>query len=65
VGAVIGVRELDAASVDKMPPLLRDARAEVIEAIGVLDARLLLVLRASRLLPEEIWQMLSNRESPS
>jgi purine-binding chemotaxis protein CheW len=65
VGAVIGIRELDAASVEDMPPLLRDARAEVIEAIGVLDARLLLVLRASRLLPEDIWQKLSSGESPS
>jgi purine-binding chemotaxis protein CheW len=65
VGAVIGMRELDAASVEEMPPLLRDARAEVIEAVGVLDARLLLVLRASRLLPEEIWQRLANHESPS
>jgi purine-binding chemotaxis protein CheW len=64
VGSVIGIRELDAASVEEMPPLLRDARAEVIEAVGVLDARLLLVLRASRLLPEEIWQKLANQESP-
>jgi purine-binding chemotaxis protein CheW len=65
VGAVMGLRELDAVSVEEMPPLLRDARAEVVEAIGVLDARLLLVLRASRLLPKGFWQKLSNRESPS
>jgi len=65
VGRVIGMRELEAARVEEMPPLLREARADVIEAIGVLDAQLLLVLRASRLLPEEIWQKLSTRETPS
>ena len=65
VGSVVGMRELDAASIEEMAPLLRDACAEVIQGIGVLDAGLLVVLRATRLLPEEIWQKLSNRESPS
>ncbi len=65
VGAVIGLRELDRADVTHMPPLLGEARKDVIEAIGVLDAHLLLVLRASWLLPEEIWQELSSsRGSP-
>ncbi len=65
VGRVVGIRELEAARVEEMPPLLREARADVIEAIGVLDAQLLLVLRASRLLSEEIWQTLSTGEKPS
>jgi purine-binding chemotaxis protein CheW len=54
VGAVIGMRELGEARVMEMPPLLREATTDVIDAIGVLDRELLLVLRASRLLPEEI-----------
>ena len=63
VGAVIGIRELDRAFVDATPPLLRDARADVVEAIGVLDAQLLFLLRASRLLPEETWQKVLSREA--
>jgi purine-binding chemotaxis protein CheW len=65
VGAVVGMRDLVGVGVGEMPPLLREASADVIEAIGVLDAQLLLVLRASRLLPEEIWQKLSSFETPS
>jgi purine-binding chemotaxis protein CheW len=65
VDAVVGLRELDAIREEEMPPLLREARADVIEAIGVLDAQLLLVLRASRLVPEEVWQKLSTAEMPS
>lgn len=65
VTAVIGLRELDGIRVEDMPPLLREARADVVEAIGVLDAQLLLVLRASRILPEEVWRTLSTRELSS
>lgn len=65
VGAVVGMRDLDGARVIEMPPLLRDAQADTIESIGVLDAELLLVLRASRLLPDEIWQKLSTQDTPS
>jgi purine-binding chemotaxis protein CheW len=62
VGTVIGIRELGGLGVEAMPPLLRETRMDFIEAIGVLDAQLLLVLRASRLVPEETWQQLSVRE---
>jgi purine-binding chemotaxis protein CheW len=65
VGSVLGVLDLDGTRVEEMPPLLREARAEVIEAIGVLDAQLLLVLRASFLLSEEIWQKVSTRDTAS
>jgi purine-binding chemotaxis protein CheW len=65
VGAVIGLSELEGMRAEEMPPLLRDANTEVIEAIGVLDAQLLLMLRASRILPEQVWQTLSTGERPS
>jgi purine-binding chemotaxis protein CheW len=65
VTAVIGLRELDEVRVEDMPPLLREAQGDVVEAIGVLDAQLLLVLRASRIVREEVWQALSAREMPS
>jgi purine-binding chemotaxis protein CheW len=51
VDAVIKVRELDAAALRDMPPLLKDGLGAV-ETLGTLDAQLLLVLRAARLLPE-------------
>jgi purine-binding chemotaxis protein CheW len=52
VGAVAGVRALDPSSFGELPPLLKGARRDAIEAIGTLDAELLLVLRASRLVQE-------------
>jgi len=65
VGAVIGLRELDDRRLDEMPPLLHAASADIIDMIGVLDAQLLLVLRATRLLPEDLWQKLSTGGTPS
>jgi chemotaxis signal transduction protein len=49
----------------EMPPLLREAETDVIDAIGVLDRELLLVLRASRLFPDEVWRKLSTHDTPS
>jgi purine-binding chemotaxis protein CheW len=53
VAELIGVRRLDADRLEATPPLLQLARAELIESIGILDAQLVVVLRAARLLPEE------------
>lgn len=55
VDAVLGVRALPADSLLDLPPLLRDADPDVVSAIGVLDAELLLVLRRGRLVPESVW----------
>lgn len=62
VDGVIGVRALVVGSLKKMPPLLRGASAETVEAIGTLDSRLLVVLSATRILAEEVWQTLEQRE---
>jgi purine-binding chemotaxis protein CheW len=53
VDAVTGVRKLPARALGGLPPLLREA--ERVEAVGRLDAELLLVLRAARLVGEEEW----------
>jgi chemotaxis signal transduction protein len=53
VEAVVGVRELDVSPTD-LPPLL--GRAEMIESIGALDAQLLVVLRAMRVLSTDTWR---------
>jgi purine-binding chemotaxis protein CheW len=53
--AVVGVRQLDPAALAEMPPLLRGAGEDRIEAIGTLDAQLLVVLRGARLLADDAW----------
>jgi purine-binding chemotaxis protein CheW len=65
VDDVVGVRDLERARMEEMPPLLRGANADVVQAIGTLDAQLLVVLRSSRILPEEVWDALAKREGRS
>jgi purine-binding chemotaxis protein CheW len=59
VDSVIGIRELDTTQLEQLPPLLRHADVDVIEAIGVADAQLLVVLRGARILPEETWKAIA------
>jgi purine-binding chemotaxis protein CheW len=62
VDAVMGVREFDALTVQKLPPLLGAASKEIIEAIGTLDEQMLIVLRAGWHLPDAVWQAVAARE---
>ena len=55
LGSVLGLRSVAAASLYRLPPLLDKAGAEVVAAIGLLDAELLLVLQGARLLPDDDW----------
>jgi purine-binding chemotaxis protein CheW len=55
VDSVLGVRAVPAGSLHQLPPLLHEAGADVVAAIGLLDAELLLVLRSTRLLPDDTW----------
>lgn len=59
VEGVLGIRELEDSTLQALPPLLRDANRGLIEAVGMLDSELLMVLEAGRLLPEEIWEALT------
>jgi purine-binding chemotaxis protein CheW len=59
VDAVLGVRAVPQDTLHDLPPLLHEAGAEAVAAIGRLDAELLLVLRSSRLLPEDQLQLLA------
>jgi purine-binding chemotaxis protein CheW len=54
VDAVIGVRDIDDEEHD-LPPLLRDAAADVVASVGRLDGQLLLVLQAAHLVPDAVW----------
>jgi len=51
--SIDGVRALP-ARLDELPPLLSDAPSELIARLATLDAQLLRVLRASRLVPDEV-----------
>jgi purine-binding chemotaxis protein CheW len=52
--AVLGVRIVDAGTFDALPPLLRDVAAETVAAIGTADNELLLALRATRIVPDDV-----------
>ena len=58
VDAVVGVRVIPTGSLHDLPPLLHSANADAIATIGTLDAKLLVVLRSGRLVPETVWDAL-------
>ena len=60
VEGVIGVRTLRPETLDTLPPLLCDAQHEVVTAITLLDADLLLVLHSAHLIPEPVWATLTS-----
>ena len=59
VDGVVGLRNLDPAQIGELPPLLRDIDADLVEAIGTCDAQFLTVLRAARLVPDDVWTTLA------
>jgi purine-binding chemotaxis protein CheW len=62
VHEVLGLGHLDSAEFGDLPMILRDVAPTFVEAIGTRDAQLLIVLQASRILPEEVWTCLAARE---
>lgn len=64
VGAVLGVRTIPLDSLEKLPPLMGEASADVVEAVGTLDSGLLLVLSSGRMVPPGVWAALQ-AEHPS
>ncbi len=65
VDGVVGVTAIDPRRFQQLPPLLREAGGDVIEAIGCLDSELLLVLRSARILPEELFRAVAAAGSPA
>ena len=63
VDGVVGLRNLDSAQLGELPPILRDVAADLIEAIGTCDGQLLVVLRAARIVPDEVWTTLASAEA--
>lgn len=63
VGSVRGVRAIAPGALHAWPPLLQTAGSGVVEAIGLLDSELLVVLHTARLLPEDVWAQLDLQEA--
>lgn len=63
VNTVLGIRDLDVlTTTQELPPLLQGASSEVIEKIGTLDKRLLMVLQDGWKLADEVWQAAAVQE---
>jgi purine-binding chemotaxis protein CheW len=58
VDDVLGLRDISAASIQDLPPLLREGSGDIASTIGTLDAALLVVLQAARVFPESAWSAL-------
>ncbi|MBI4584441.1 MAG: chemotaxis protein CheW [Planctomycetes bacterium] len=61
VTEVIGVSDLENIDLHELPPLVKHANGQIVEAIGALDEQLLLILKTARILPDEAWKNLQNR----
>lgn len=60
---VLGIRTLQASRYEALPPLLRDLGSETITGIGLLDSSLLLILRLTRVVPEELFNEIDRAEA--
>jgi purine-binding chemotaxis protein CheW len=61
VDAVVGVRGVSPESLGQMPPLLRDADANFVHAIGTLDAELLVALGSTLFLDDSVWKAIDGK----
>lgn len=59
VEEVIGVRALPEAVLAEVPPLVHAIDSAYLSSMGALDAGIVLLLEASRLLPESTWATLA------
>ena len=58
VGSASRIREISPSDLADCPPLLSEANAAAVEAVGRLDAELLLVLDTARIVPDSVWEVL-------
>ncbi|MBL8950485.1 MAG: chemotaxis protein CheW [Myxococcaceae bacterium] len=55
---VAGVRGVDPTTLEGVPAIAGELEASVTEHLGTADAELLVVLQATKLLPESVWQVM-------
>jgi purine-binding chemotaxis protein CheW len=65
VDQVIGVTALEAETFSQLPPLLHEAAADTIAAIAALDGEFVVLLRAARLVPEDVLAWLDAEKAKS
>ena len=65
VDAVLDIRPLPKGLLMDTPPLLGEADPRVVSVIGALDAKLLVVLEAARLVPDSVWNSIKLQEAPA
>jgi purine-binding chemotaxis protein CheW len=65
VDAVLDVRSLPSETLSNIPPLLGTQAAELVSFIGTVDAKLLLVLDAARLVPASVWTAINAAGAPA
>jgi purine-binding chemotaxis protein CheW len=58
VDAVLDVRQIEVGALPALAPLLGSAQGDVVSAIGVLDAEMLIVLESARVLSDDAWRAL-------
>jgi purine-binding chemotaxis protein CheW len=63
VSEVLGVWNISRDIVSGLPPLMQHARNEIVEAIGIVDRQLLLLLNAGHVVPNDIWDVLQQRDN--
>ncbi len=59
VGNVTGVRTLAPKDLEALPPLLDGSGPQLFSAISTRDQQLLLVLQASHLTPDDVWDRMA------
>ena len=64
VPGILGVRALDETTAGSPLSLVEEGRSDPIQSIGALGGRLLMVLRAGRIIPERVWGDLVTAGSP-
>jgi purine-binding chemotaxis protein CheW len=65
VDEVVGITAFAADAFAMLPPLLQDAATETIAGVGAVDTELLVLLRTSRLVPEDVLARLNAEKAVS
>jgi purine-binding chemotaxis protein CheW len=63
VQSVVGIADLNDKVFGALPPLLTNVGTELIQTLGTLDTEFLVVLDMARLMPESIWESLSQTKA--
>jgi purine-binding chemotaxis protein CheW len=62
VEKVVKICDLDTSHFRELPYMLHDSHTEAISMIGSMDQKLLLILQATRMIPQEIWEKLEAQQ---